>query len=131
MIARRRVALALVVALQATLACSKTEPTESGDALVPNPSRTSSCDRVTAMSVCSEYSGNHLVMNDSVLRSACTKLNGTYVGGECPNTSVIGSCTLATSEVRRYYASGGSAYDAPRAEKECTGSYAGKWTSMR
>ena len=83
------------------------------------------------MGVCSEYSGSYLVMNEAVLRESCGKLGGTFVGGQCPNTTVLGSCTLATSEVRHYYASGVAAYDAARAEKECTGNYAGKWAAFK
>jgi hypothetical protein len=84
------------------------------------------------MGVCSEYSGSYLVMNEGVLREACGKLGGVFVGGQCPNTTVLGSCTLATSEVRHYYAAGAvTPYDAARAEKECTGNYAGKWAAFK
>lgn len=126
----------LLVALHATQACSRADSASSGasasaDVLAPSPPRTSNCDRITAMSVCSEYSGSYLVMNEAVLRSSCGKLAGTFVGGQCPNTAVLGSCTLATSEVRHYYASGGATYDAARAEKECTGNYTGKWAAFR
>jgi hypothetical protein len=124
-----------LVALQATQACSRTDNApggSGGDALAPSPARTSNCDRITAMGVCSEYSGSYLVMNEGALREACGKLSGFFVGGQCPNTTVLGSCTLATSEVRHYYASGGVApYDAARAEKECTGNYAGKWAAFK
>jgi hypothetical protein len=122
-----------LVALQATLACSRSDSASSSgaDALAPSPSRTSNCDRITAMGVCSEYSGSYLVMNEGALRESCGKLNGFFVGGQCPNTTVLGSCTLATSEVRHYYASGAVPYDAARAEKECTGNYAGKWAAFK
>lgn len=126
---------ASLVALQATQACSRTENASSGssgdDALAPSPARTSNCDRITAMGVCSEYSGSYLLMNEGVLRTSCAKLGGTFVGGQCPNTTVLGSCTLATSEVRHYYTSGAATYDAARAAKECTGNYAGKWAAFR
>ena len=99
--------------------------------LAPGPARTSNCDRITAMGVCSEYSGSYLVTNEGVLRESCGKLGGTFVGGQCPNTTVLGSCTLATSEVRHYYAGGAATYDAPRAAKECTGNYAGTWAPFK
>jgi len=44
---------------------------------------------------------------------------------------VLGSCTLSTSEVRKFYASGAAAFDAARAEKECTTSYKGKWAAFK
>ncbi len=93
--------------------------------------RTSSCDRVTKMSVCSEYSGSYLAQNEAVLSAGCAKLSGAFVAAECPNTSVLGSCTLATGEVRKFYGGGGAAYDPSRAETECTGPYKGKWTTVR
>ncbi len=134
MISRTAFAIALV-ALHVALGCSRSDNASSGsggDALAPSPPRTSNCDRITAMGVCSEYSGGYLVMNEGVLRESCGKLGGTFVAGQCPNTTPLGSCTLATSEVRHYYGSGGTApYDAPRAEKECTGNYAGKWAAFR
>ncbi len=133
MISRPAFAFALV-AMHATFSCSRTDGASStgADALAPSPSRTSNCDRITAMGVCSEYTGSNLQMNEGVLRESCRKLAGTFVGGECPNTTVLGSCTLATTEVRHYYATGGTTpYDAARAEKECSGNYAGKWTAFK
>jgi hypothetical protein len=136
------VPLALVVSY-ATVACSRSESegasasassSSSSSTLVPRGTptgRTSSCDRVTNMSVCSEYYGAYLAQNEAVLGSACAKLSGAFVGAECPNTAVLGSCALATGEVRKFYASGGASYDAARAEKECTGPYKGKWTTLR
>ena len=93
--------------------------------------RTASCDRVTGQSVCSEYSGSYLAQNEAVISSGCAKLGGAFVGAECPNTAVLGSCTLSTTEVRKFYASGGAAYDAARAQKECEGSYRGTWSALR
>src|SRR4051794_18058387 len=131
----RAALVASVVALAMACGCSRTDnATSSGsasDALAPSASRTSNCDRITAAGVCSEYSGSYLQMNEGVLREACRKLNGTFVGGQCPNTNPLGSCTLATSEVRHYYGSGGPTYDATKAEKECTSNYAGKWAPFR
>lgn len=135
------VTLAAIVVSHATFGCSRSEGVDqdphasaSSSSVVSkgaSPSRTSSCDRVTGQSVCSEYSGSYLAQNEAVLSSACGKLSGAFVGAECPNTSVLGSCTLATGEVRRFYASGGAPYDATRAEKECTGPYKGKWAAFR
>ena len=122
-----------MIALAAlVMACSRADnASSSADALAPAPSRTSNCDRITAMGVCSEYSGSYLAVNEGVLRESCGKLGGTFVGGQCPNTTVLGSCTLATSEVRHYYTTGATPYDAARADKECTGNYAGKWAAFK
>jgi hypothetical protein len=134
------VAIVGLVASHATLACSRSDGGDqtvsgsSSSSVAPQGaarSRTSSCDRVTGMSVCSEYSGSYLEGSEAILGAACAKLSGAFVGAECPNTSVLGSCTLATGEVRKFYASGGAAYDAARAEKECSGPYKGKWTALR
>lgn len=135
-----RLTLVAIVASHATFACSRSDGAgqesraSASSSLAtngPSPSRTSSCDRVTGQSVCSEYSGSYLAQNEALLSSACAKLAGAFVGAECPNTSVLGSCTLATGEVRKFYASGGAVYDAVRAEKECSGPYKGKWTPFR
>jgi hypothetical protein len=82
------------------------------------------------MGVCSEYSGAYLIENEAVLGSSCSKLSGIFVLGECPNTSVVGSCVLSTTEVRKFYANGTAAYDAPRAKTECEGPYRGKWKAL-
>jgi hypothetical protein len=124
-----------IVALHATFACTRennaASGTEDSGTTTPSaPARTGSCDRVTTMSVCSEYSGSRLVLNEAVLSATCVKLGGAFVRAACPNTSVLGSCTLATGEVRKFYASGGAPYDATRAEKECTGPYTGKWAAF-
>lgn len=112
--------------------CSKEETSARGaDATALTPSRTASCDRVSGMSVCSEYSGGYLAQNEAVLRSSCGKLGGTFVAATCPNSAVIGSCELATTEVRSFYASGTAAYDVVRAQKECVASYRGRWSELK
>ncbi len=91
------------------------------------PSRIGSCDRVAATSVCSEYAGAYLAQNEASLTSTCSKLGGAFAYAECPNTSVLGSCRLATTEVRKFYGSGGAAWDLPRAKTECETAYGGTW----
>lgn len=131
----RPLVVVAVAALLLAVACSKEGSDAAVDAAPSSapvvPGRTGSCDRVPAMSVCSEYSGGYLAQNEPVLTAACAKLAGTFVPAECPNTAVLGTCVLATSEVRKFYASGGAAYDAARAQKECEGSYRGKWKAFR
>lgn len=128
----RTVVVALLVAHGASH-CSKEDAgaAEAGRPAPAAPSRVGSCDRVPAMSTCSEYAGGYLAQNEAVLSSGCGKLGGTFVAAECPNTAVLGSCTLSTTEVRKFYASGNVAYDATRAQKECEGSYRGKWSAFR
>jgi hypothetical protein len=111
-----------------TSACGKTERLDEAPApsAVTAPVR-AACDRVTTMSVCSDYALARPAKDPALLAAACTKLGGTYVASSCPNTAVLGACTLGNGEMRTYYASGGAAYDAPRAEKECTSLYAGAW----
>lgn len=113
--------------------CSRDESASRGaDATATTTAlRTASCDRVPTMSVCSEYAGGYHAQNEAVLSSSCGKLGGTFVAAGCPNTAVLGTCELSTSEVRTFYASGGAAYDGTRAEKECVTSYRGKWSAFR
>jgi len=89
--------------------------------------RIASCERTAVTGTCSEYAGNHLAKNEVFLASSCAKLGGTFVYAECPNTSVIGDCTLSTSEVRKFYGTGASAWDPERARSECTGALGGSW----
>jgi hypothetical protein len=49
------------------------------------------------------------------------------VYAECPNTSVVGACTLSTGEVRKFYGTGGAAFEPDRARSECLTSYRGAW----
>lgn len=110
-------------------ACARSEKSE--EAAVSSGAAAStlrgSCDRVASMSVCSTYAASQLAKDPAVLSAGCTKLGGTYVAAACPNTAVLGSCTLGNGETRSYYASGGVAYDGARAQKECTSLYAGAW----
>jgi len=92
------------------------------------PARVGSCDRASSTGTCSEYIGAYLAQNEILLTSSCARLGGTFVYAECPNTSVIGACTLSTGEVRKFYGTGASAYDSERAQKECATSYHGAWT---
>jgi hypothetical protein len=129
----RVVLVIAMVASHATAACSRDESKAIADAgaAPAGPSRTSSCDRIAAASFCSEWSDAQLADREQFHRAGCVKLNGTFVGAQCPNTQVIGSCTLSTSEVRKFYASGAAAFDAPRAESECTGGLKGKWAAFK
>lgn len=92
--------------------------------------RIGSCDRAPSTGTCSEYSGAYLVQNEILLTSSCAKLGGTFVYAECPNTSVVGSCTLSTGEVRKFYGTGSAAYEPERARSECEGSYRGAWRGL-
>ena len=90
--------------------------------------RVGSCDRGSLTGTCSEYGGTYLAENEILLTSSCAKLGGTFVYAECPNTSVIGGCTLSTGEIRKFYGTGSSAYTVDRAQNECVSSYRGTWT---
>lgn len=137
MFARILAVLASVVVACGATGCSRSNEAEAGAGAGASASapallaRTASCDRITGMSVCSEYSGAYLAQNEAVHSAGCVKLGGTFVAAECPNTAVLGSCALSTGEVRKFYGSGGAAYDVARAEKECTGPYKGTWSVLR
>lgn len=110
-------------------ACSRDEapssPSPARDAGAP--ARLASCDRVAAMSVCSEYEGAYLAQNELAVTTTCKKLSGAFVYAECPNTALLGSCVLATTERRRFYGSGQAAYTLESAKKECA-SFRGTWS---
>jgi hypothetical protein len=135
---RRLLLAALLATLAAAVASCSRSSGEVGaadartdtDGGASTRARLGSCDRVAAMSVCSEYGGGNLAQNEAVLSAGCTKLAGTFTAAECPNTAVLGACLLATGEVRKFYASGKAAYDPARAQKECEGSYRGKWSAF-
>ncbi len=91
--------------------------------------RIGSCDRASLTGTCSEYNGTYLAQNEILLTSSCSKLGGTFVYAECPNTSIVGACTLSTGEIRKFYGTGSSAYEPERAQKECETSYRGSWTA--
>src|SRR5688572_28115210 len=122
--------LALVVVVL-SVACSKSEDektsTVASSASPSSPSRLASCDRVASMSYCADYSGAYLSQNELALSGSCKKLGGAFVFAECPNTAVLGACTLPTGEVRKLYSSGEAAFDLARAQKECAASYHGTW----
>lgn len=136
---RRGVVASIAIALLAGgLACTRSgapdgKENEAGaDGSAAAPARLVSCDRVASAGICSEYSGTYLAQNELLVSSSCAKLGGTLVPAVCPNTSVLGACTLSTTERRRFYAAAsgaGGAFDAARAKKECETVYAGKWSS--
>lgn len=115
------------------VACSKSDDEKtsaasaSATASSSSPSRIASCDRVATMSYCAEYTGAYLAQNELALSGSCKKLGGAFVFAECPNTAVLGACTLPTGEVRKLYSSGEAAFDAARAQKECATAYHGAW----
>jgi hypothetical protein len=112
------------------VACSKNEDEKTvavASSATGSSSRIASCDRVTAMSYCAEYTGAYLAQNEVALTGSCKKLGGAFVLAECPNTAVLGACTLPTGEVRKLYSSGEAAFDLARAQKECATSYHGTW----
>lgn len=109
-------------------ACSKSEEPKADAASAPSaPIHVASCDRVTSAGVCSEWSGNYLAQNSALVSASCQRLSGTFVMAGCPNTTVLGSCTLSTTEVRRFYSTG-NFYDAAKAQKECETSLKGKYS---
>ncbi len=109
-------------------ASTATQDAGTSSARPEAPSRIGSCDRGSLTGTCSEYGGTYLAQNEVLLTSSCAKLGGTFVYAECPNTSVIGGCTLSTGEVRKFYGTGASAYTAEQAQNECVSSYRGTWT---
>ena len=125
-----RIAVVSVVVVL-SVACSKSEDEKTAavasSATASSPSRLASCDRVAAMSYCAEYSGSYLAQNELALSGSCKKLGGAFVFAACPNTAVLGACTLPTGEVRKLYSSGEAAFDLARAQKECASSYHGTW----
>lgn len=132
-------ALSIALLLASTSACSRTSSTDatsSDDAgratsTTPSPSRVGSCDRVVATGTCSEYTGTYLAQNEVLLTSTCAKLGGTWVYAECPNTSVVGKCTLSTTEVRKFYGTGAASYEPDKAKTECETSFRGTWQVHR
>jgi len=122
--------LALLSVVVVTLACSKSDDEKTANvasSATVSPSRIASCDRVATMSYCAEYSGTDFAQNEGARSGGGKKLNGAFVVAECPNTAVLGACTLPTGEVRKLYASGEAAFDLARAKKECATSYHGTW----
>ena len=121
----------VIVLLVSCIACSKKEDENTtsvaSSATSSSPSRIASCDRVATMSYCAEYSGSYLDQNQLALTGNCKRLGGAFVFAECPNTAVLGACTLPTGEVRKLYSSGEAAFDAARAQKECATAYHGTW----
>jgi hypothetical protein len=115
----------MVIAL---VACDHSSASSGGsDAGAAASGRIGSCDRAASTGTCSEYRGTYLTENEILLTSSCGKLGGTFVYAECPNTSVVGACTLSTSEVHTFYGTGASAYEPDRARKECEASFHGAW----
>jgi hypothetical protein len=135
----RALQVAIAVSAIAATACSRSETTSDRSAAATSDTAQSSrassaiasCDRVYAQSGCSEYSGSYLASSEAFLVANCRKLSGTFASAACPNTSVLGTCALATGEQRKLYASGGAGYDADRAQRECEEAYRGRWTPLR
>lgn len=125
-----RVSLIVIVCALSS-ACSKNEDEKTANvassATASQPSRIASCDRVATMSYCAEYTGAYLAQNELALTGSCKKLGGAFAFAECPNTAVLGACTLPTGEVRKLYSSGEAAFDLGRVQKECASSYHGAW----
>ncbi len=118
------VVLALVL-----VACSRSSEgsADAGKGTAAASGKVGSCDRSAAVGTCSEYAPDYLAQNESLVTQSCTRLGGTFVYAECPNTSIVGACRLSTGESRKFYGTGGSAYDPERARKECETTFHGSW----
>ena len=118
-----------VVVFAVLVGCSRTssESSDAGSGRATTALRVGSCDRSASAGTCSEYDGVYLGQNEVLLTSSCGKLGGTFVFAACPNTSVIGACVLSTGEMRKFYATGASAYDPQRARTECETTFRGSW----
>lgn len=89
-----------------------------------------SCDRIGAMSVCSEYTKAALASGATRLGTTCKRLGGSWNPDHCPNTAVLGTCTMSTGELRKLYASGAMAFTETTAPKECE-ALKGRWSISR
>jgi len=117
----------LLLVTVAVVGCSESKRS-GADAgpTVQAAARVSSCDRVPKASVCSEWR----VDDRGAARSeGCTRLGGVFVVAECPNTTVIGSCSLPTGEVRKFYSGGAIGYDPTTAAKDCK-ALSGTWAPL-
>lgn len=123
------IARPLVLALVALVACTKSSPSNEADASsgVSSQARTWSCDRASSVGTCSEYGREYVSQNEVLVKSSCARLGGALVEADCPNTSVVGACTLSSGEIRKYYGTGSSAYDVDRARTECATTFHGAW----
>ncbi|MBX3212293.1 MAG: hypothetical protein KF850_09695 [Labilithrix sp.] len=124
--------LCITSMVAALVACDRSAASSGDDdgggaTRAQSPGRVGSCDRASTTGTCSEYAGAYLAQNEVLLTSSCSKLGGTFVYAECPNTSVVGACTLSTGEVRKFYGTGASAYEPERARQECESSFHGGW----
>lgn len=119
----------LVVAFTGCRSSSSAAPDDAGPVdSGAGSGRMASCDRSSALGTCSEYDPAWVAKNDTSLTASCTRGGGLYAYGDCPNTSIVGSCRIAQSESRKYYGSGSSPYDADRARKDCETIFHGVWT---
>jgi hypothetical protein len=87
-----------------------------------------SCDKVSTLSVCSNYSGTLLAGGDKAVEMQCRSLGGTFTNAACPNTSVVGRCVMTTGEERLYYATGGSSFTDATAKSHCQSLF-GRWAA--
>jgi hypothetical protein len=118
---------ALMACDRSSTSSSESDSGTTRSAVTAGGGRIGSCDRASSIGTCSEYNGAYLAENEILLTSSCGKLGGTFVYAECPNTSVVGGCTLSTGEIRKFYGTGASAYEPDRARQECETSFRGIW----
>lgn len=111
-------------------ACGRSSATAPADGgiVATGPRQQGSCDRSAIDGTCSDYDAAYLEQNRTLLVQSCGKLGGAFVGDACPNTSIVGTCTLSTGEARSFYATGPSAYDPARARAACTTTFHGTWS---
>lgn len=128
----KRSLVVTVMAFVTLFGCKGSSASSEADAGATGTSaaRVGSCDRGSTVGTCSEYDGAYLAQNENLVKSSCTKLGGSFVNAECPNTSTVGVCKMSSGESRKFYSTGANAYDADRARKECETAYHGKWAAQ-
>lgn len=123
--------LGLLLALTAPAALTACGGEEAEAQSAAESSQTGSCNNVDNLSTCTDLSGEAFTLGESLQQSMCQAGNGTYAsGGACPTAGLVGSCQIGGGQLRRYYSTGALAYDAARAQSDCTELFSGTWQAQ-
>jgi hypothetical protein len=104
------IALTAVSAMMlAAVACGKRDATAFAAAPVETTSgdlsAKASCSMRASLGTCSEYREG---TSFGLEKSLCETYRGEFRSGSCPAAPLVGSCTIAGGEVKRYYRAGGA-----------------------
>lgn len=82
------------------------------------------------LGVCTEYTDEAFALGESLLKTGCHEVSGTWSPARCPVDRRLGSCSVHGG-TRVYYPAGELAFTVASAARDCVELYQGSFSAIR